>query len=216
MLSCVLASKNLPQSAGVSDSAGSPYCCVATACSSTSSAFYGSTVRPTCKFAREVRRRVALGRGNPAVAVNAMNERWSLDFVHDSLESGRCIRTLNIVDDFTRECLAIEVDTSLSGLRVARVLDAIGWARGYPQTLVMHNGTELTGIAMACWARDRKVRLHFTAPGKPTQNAYIDSFNGRFRDECSTKTVLAVSIDGCGRSGFVSFGSHLLQLSEKR
>jgi putative transposase len=70
---------------------------------------------------KRVRRRVALGRGNPAVAVTAMNERWSLDFVHDSLESGRRIRTLNIVDDFTRECLAIEVDTSLSGVRVARV-----------------------------------------------------------------------------------------------
>ena len=133
---------------------------------------------------KRVRRRVALGRGNPAASVTAINERWSLDFVHDSLESGRRIRTLNIVDDFTRECLAIEVDTSLSGVRVARVLDAIALVRGYPQTIVMDNGTELTGIAMACWARDRKVRLHFIAPGKPTQNAYIESFNGRFRDEC--------------------------------
>jgi len=115
---------------------------------------------------------------NPAAVVAAMNERWSLDFVHDSLESGRRIRTLNIVDDFTRECLAIEVDTSLSGVRVTRVLDAIGSVRGFPQTLVMDNGTELTGIAMACWARDRKVRLHFIDPGKPTQNAYIESFNG--------------------------------------
>jgi putative transposase len=89
---------------------------------------------------KRVRRRVALGRGNPAVTVTAMNERWSLDFVHDSLESGRRIRTLNIIDDFTRECLAIEVDTSLSGVRVARVLDAIGAARGLPQTLVMATG----------------------------------------------------------------------------
>ncbi len=113
-----------------------------------------------------------------------MNERWSLDFVHDCLESGRRIRTLNVVDDFTRECLAIEVDTSLSGVRVARVLDSIASVRGYPQTLVMDNGTELTGVAMACWARDRQVRLHFIDPGKPTQNAYIESFNGRFRDEC--------------------------------
>jgi len=75
--------------------------------------------------------------------------------------------------------LAIEVDTSLSGVRVARVLDAVGEMRGYPKTLVMDNGTELTGIAMACWARDRQVRLHFIEPGKPTQNAYIESFNGR-------------------------------------
>jgi putative transposase len=133
---------------------------------------------------KRVRRRVALGRGSPTGAVSAMNERWSLDFVHDSLQSGRRIRTLNVVDDFTRECLAIEVDTSLSGVRVARVLDAVGEMRGYPKTLVMDNGTELTGIAMACWARDRQVRLHFIEPGKPTQNAYIESFNGRFRDEC--------------------------------
>ena len=133
---------------------------------------------------KRVRRRVALGRGNPTASVTFRNERWSLDFVHDALESGRRIRTLNIVDDFTRECLAIEVDTSLSGVRVARVLDQIAFNRGYPKTIVMDNGTELTGIAMACWARDRKVRLHFTDPGKPTQNAYIESFNGRFRDEC--------------------------------
>ncbi len=113
-----------------------------------------------------------------------MNQRWSLDFVHDSLESGRRIRTLNVVDNFTRECLAIGVDTSLSGVRVTRVLDAIGNVRGFPQTVVMDNGTELTGMAMVCWARDRKARLHFIAPGKPTQNAYIESFNGRFRDEC--------------------------------
>jgi putative transposase len=133
---------------------------------------------------KRLKRRVALGRGMPAPAVARMNERWSLDFVHDTLESGRRIRTLNIVDDFTRECLSIEVDTSLCGQRVARVLDAIGAVRGYPQTLVMDNGTELTSLAMACWARDRRVRLHFIQPGKPTQNAYIESFNGRFRDEC--------------------------------
>jgi putative transposase len=80
--------------------------------------------------------------------------------------------------------LAIEVDTSLSGVRVTRLLDAIGGVRGFPQTIVMDNRTELTGIAMACWARDRRVRLHFIDPGKPTQNAFIESFNGRFRDEC--------------------------------
>jgi len=133
---------------------------------------------------KRLKRRVAVGRGDLAAPAVSMNERWSLDFVHDTLESGRRIRTLNIVDDFTRECLAIEVDTSLSGHRVARVLDAIGSVRGFPQTIVMDNGTELTSIAMACWARDRKVRLHFIQPGKPTQNAYVESFNGRFRDEC--------------------------------
>ncbi len=133
---------------------------------------------------KRMKRRVALGRGMPAPVVGGFNERWSLDFVHDSLETGRRFRTLNVVDDYTRECLAIEVDTSLCGRRVARVLDAIGEIRGYPQTIVMDNGTELTSLAMACWARDRKVRLHFIQPGKPTQNAFIESFNGRLRDEC--------------------------------
>ena len=133
---------------------------------------------------KRVKRRVALGRGTPRPDVNRLNQRWSLDFVHDSLSSARRIRTLNIVDDFSRECLAIEVDTSLSGQRVTRTLDAIAGARGYPETVVLDNGTELTSLAMLCWARDRRVRLHFIQPGKPTQNAFVESFNGRFRDEC--------------------------------
>ncbi len=133
---------------------------------------------------RRVKRRVALGRGNPVPAISTINERWSLDFMHDTLRTGRKIRTLNVVDDFTRECLAIEVDTSISGHRVARVLDVIAGNRGYPETLVMDNGTELTSLAMLIWARDRHVRLHYIAPGKPTQNAYVESFNGKFRDEC--------------------------------
>jgi hypothetical protein len=104
--------------------------------------------------------------------------------MHDTLRSGRKIRTLNVVDDFTRECLAIEVDTSISGHRVARVLDTIAEHRGYPETIVMDNGAELTSLAMLIWARDRHVRPHYIAPGKPTQNAYVESFNGKFRDEC--------------------------------
>ena len=144
---------------------------------------------------KRVKRRVALGRGDPAPVVSRLNERWSLDFMHDTLQCGRRIRTLNIVDDFTRECLAIEVDTSLSGHRVARVLDAIATARGYPATIVMDNGTELTSIAMLCWARDRKVRLHYIQPGKPTQNAYIESFNGRFRDECLNEHEFATLVE---------------------
>jgi putative transposase len=133
---------------------------------------------------RRVKRRVAWGRGNPVPATSKINERWSLDFMHDTLRTGRKIRALNVVDDFTRECLAIEVDTSISGHRVARVLDVIAEHRGYPETLVMDNGTELTSLAMLIWARDRHVRLHYIAPGKPTQNAYVESFNGKFRDEC--------------------------------
>jgi putative transposase len=137
------------------------------------------------------RRRLALGRGNPAPIVSTMNERWSLDFVHDTLASGRRIRALTIVDDFTHESLAIEVDTSLSGDRVVRVLQMLGEIRGLPSTIVMDNGTELTSIAMLRWAADRRVRLHHIAPGKPTQNAFIESFNGKFRDECLNEHVFA-------------------------
>ena len=108
-----------------------------------------------------------------------------MDFVHDTLHNGRRIRTLNVVDDFTRESLAFEVDTSISGTRVARVLDRIVTERGaYPQTLVMDNGTELPSLAMLAWSSRTCVELDYIAPGKPTQNAFIESFNGKFRDEC--------------------------------
>ena len=133
---------------------------------------------------KRFRRRVALGRGNPAPIATAMNERWSLDFVHDTLASGRRIRALTIVDDYTHEALAIEVDTSLSGERVTRVLRMLGDIRGLPKTLVLDNGTELTSLVMLRWAADHRVRLHHIAPGKPTQNAFIESFKGKFRDEC--------------------------------
>jgi putative transposase len=113
-----------------------------------------------------------------------MNERWSLDFVHDTLASGRRIRALTIVDDYTHESLAIEVDTSLSGERVTRVLTMLGEIRGLPKTIVLDNGTELTSLVILRWAADHRVQLHHIAPGKPTQNAFIESFNGKFRDEC--------------------------------
>ena len=137
-----------------------------------------------------MKRRVALGRGEAITPALKPNARWSLDFVHDTLDNGRRLRTLNIVDDFTRESLAIEVDTSISGSRVARVLDRIAVERGaYPQTLVMDNGTELTSLAMLAWASQTRVQLHYIAPGKPTQNAFIESFNGKFRDECLNDNV---------------------------
>ncbi|NYT66941.1 transposase family protein, partial [Alcaligenaceae bacterium] len=112
------------------------------------------------------------------------NDTWSMDFVHDGLADGRRIRCLNIVDDYTKETLAIEVDTSLSGLRVARVLDRIALHRPLPRRLRVDHGPEFTGLAMDAWAHQRGVKLAFTQPGKPTQNAYIESFNGKFRDEC--------------------------------
>jgi len=133
---------------------------------------------------RRKKRRIALGRGNPSPVVSRINERWSLDFVQDSLQSGRRFRALTIVDDFSRESLGIEVDFSLSGVRMARALDAIGSVRGFPEYIVLDNGPEMTSLAMLQWSLQRGVRLHFIDPGKPTQNGFIESFNGKFRDEC--------------------------------
>ena len=122
----------------------------------------------------------------------AMNERWSLDFVHDTLQSKRRIRALTVVDDFTHEALAIEVDTSLSRERVVRVLDVIAAVRGYPKAIVVDNGSELASLTVLRWAVDRRVRLHHTVPGKPTQNAFVESFNGKFRDECLNENDVSV------------------------
>jgi putative transposase len=112
------------------------------------------------------------------------NERWSIDFVSDCVSTGRVIRMLTVVDDCTRECPAIEVDTSLGGLRVRRVLDRIVSERGLPEAIVLDNGPEFRGRALAAWSEERGVRLEFIQPGKPAQNAFAESFNGRLRDEC--------------------------------
>ena len=117
------------------------------------------------------------------------NHRWSLDFVSDSLSDGRRIRVLCVVDDCTRECLGLVADTSLSGLRVARELDAIVAVRGLPLTVVSDNGTELTSTAILRWSQERGVGWHYIAPGKPQQNAFVERFNGRLRDECLNETV---------------------------
>lgn len=107
-----------------------------------------------------------------------------MDFVSDQLgPSGRRFRTLNVVDDFTRECLAIEVDHSLPALRVVRVLEQLQATRGLPRSIVMDNGPEFAGSALDAWAHG-KLTLDFIDPGKPTQNALVESFNGKFRDEC--------------------------------
>lgn len=121
--------------------------------------------------------------GRLAVA-SRINQRWSIDFVSDTLAEGRRFRALTIVDDCSRESPAIEVDTSLSGERVVRVLDRIADARGLPEVIVCDNGPEFISKALDRWAYENGVELHFIQPGKPTQNAYIESFNGKFRDEC--------------------------------
>lgn len=129
-------------------------------------------------------RKRALETRRPLEIPDRPNRRWSLDFVSDAFTDGRRFRVLAVVDDFTRECLALVADTSLSGRRVARELDAIVARRGRPKTCVSDNGTELTGMAILAWSRDRAVDWHYIAPGKPQQNAFVESFNGRLRDEC--------------------------------
>ena len=133
---------------------------------------------------RRQRKRVASTSRAMPPAPRQANERWSLDFMADSLASGRPFRTINIVDDYTRECLAIEVDTSLPGTRVVRVLEALHRDRGTPPRIVLDNGPELTSQALDQWAAGHGLLLDFIEPGKPIQNAYIESFNGKFRDEC--------------------------------
>ena len=129
-------------------------------------------------------RKRALGTRAPMTLPRGPNQRWSLDFVSDTLLDGRRFRGLVVVDDFTRECLALVVDTSLSGMRVARELDRLVELRGPPLMIVSDNGTELTSRAILQWQQDRSVEWHYIAPGKPMQNGFVESLNGRFRDEC--------------------------------
>jgi putative transposase len=134
-------------------------------------------------------RKRALGMRAPIALPSAANERWSLDFVHDQMIDGRRFRILAVVDDCTRECLALVADTSISGRRVARELDRLVASRATPTAIVSDNGTELTSNAMLRWSDERRVAWHYIAPGKPTQNAFIESFNGRLRDELLNETL---------------------------
>jgi putative transposase len=133
---------------------------------------------------RRRRKHVTRAERVPLPAPSGPRERWSMDFTTDTLADGRNFRTLNIVDDFTRECVAIEVDRSLPGLRVTRVLDRLRSTIGLPQTIVMDNGPEFVGRTLDAWAYTHGVTLRFIRPGKPIENAYVESFNGKFRDEC--------------------------------
>jgi len=133
---------------------------------------------------RRKRKRLYAGARTVLPAPTRPNERWSMDFTLDTLATGRKFRTLNIVDDFTRECLAIEVDTSIGGQRVTRVLDRLAATRGLPKVIVCDNGPEFAGRALDGWAYSVGVSIHFIRPGKPIENCYVESFNGKFRDEC--------------------------------
>lgn len=134
-------------------------------------------------------RKRALGTRAPMALPQAPNHRWSLDFVSDTLTDGRRFRILAVVDDFSRECLCLVADTSLSGRRVGRELDTIIMARGRPALCVSDNGTELTSMAILRWSQEAQVEWHYIAPGKPTQNAFVESFNGRLRDELLNETL---------------------------
>ena len=134
-------------------------------------------------------RKRAVGTRAPMPVPSGPNRRWSLDFVHDQMTDGRRFRFLAVVDDGTRECLALVADTSIAGKRVARQLDRILARRGRPGAIVSDNGTELTSNAILTWADRHKLAWHYIAPGKPAQNAFIESFNGRLRDELLNETL---------------------------
>jgi putative transposase len=143
----------------------------------------GLTVR------RRKGRKRAVGARAPAPVPALPNQRWSLDFVHDQMATGRRFRVLNVVDDVTRECLAAVPDTSISGKRVVRELTDLIALRGKPGMIVSDNGTELASNAVLEWCGEARVEWHYTAPGKPTQNAFVESFNGRMRDELLNETL---------------------------
>ncbi|MGJ5176336.1 IS3 family transposase [Bradyrhizobium oligotrophicum] len=134
-------------------------------------------------------RKRAIGTRAPMTVPLLPNDRWSLDFVSDQMTDGRRFRILTMVDDCTRECLALVADTSLSGTRVARELDRLVTERGKPKMVVSDNGSELTSNAILTWADQSRVAWHYIAPGKPMQNAFIESFNGRLRDELLNETL---------------------------
>lgn len=164
------------------------FCCFVKALRSTTSGFpdiQGGAAR--CALSRRSKR--ALGTRASMQTQLLPNERWSLDFVSDQPTDGGRFRVLTIVDDCTRACLALVADTSLSGTRVARELDALTSARGKPAMIVSDTGSEFTSNAILAWADRSKVRWRYIAPGRLMQNAFIESFNGRLRDEFLNETL---------------------------
>ena len=133
---------------------------------------------------RRKKRKHCVRAGPPLRVCTGANQEWALDFVHDAVECGRAIRVLSVVDAYTRECLALEVDTSFASRRVTRVLEGIIAERGQPQAIRCDNGPELTSRHFLAWCVERRIELVHIQPGKPTQNARVESFNGRLREEC--------------------------------
>ena len=133
---------------------------------------------------RRKRKKVAPGDRQPLMRPSRANEVWSMDFVFDRLADGRALKCLTVVDDATQEAVTIAPDRAISGVYVTRILDQLKQGRGLPKVIRSDNGREFCGRAMAIWAHENGVALRFIEPGKPNQNAYVESFNGRLRDEC--------------------------------
>jgi putative transposase len=140
--------------------------------------------KPDDGLHERVARLAAVGTKLVADAITRPNQRWGMDFVSDSLADGRTFRALAIVDHYTRECPAIEVDLSLPGARVVRVLERLAEERGLPEAIRVDNGPEFVSDTIRRWCECRHVRLDYIQPGKPMQNGHAESFNGKFRDEC--------------------------------
>lgn len=138
---------------------------------------------------RQTRRRRRTGPRGVLLPCSRLNQRWSLDFMHDTLGNGRKFRLFNVIDDCTRECLCIDVSTGFSGHHVVRVLDRLCLQRGTPEVIRSDNGTEFVCDAVQRWAKQRGIHWHCIEPGKPTQNSHIESFNGRLRDECLNQNL---------------------------
>lgn len=136
------------------------------------------------KVRKRAGRKRALGVRGSSLRATRANQKWSLDFVHDALANGRRIRLLTIIDEYTRECLRIVVDTSLNGRRVKQTLEELIASRGKPEIIMSDNGTEFTSNTMLQWMEERKINWQYIQPGKPYQNGSIESFNGKLRDEC--------------------------------
>jgi putative transposase len=140
-------------------------------------------------------RRRAIGVRAPLVLPQGPNQRWSLDFVADQLTTGRRFRILTVVDDFTKESLATVPDTSITGRRLVAELDRLVEQRGKPLSIVSDNGGEMTSRAVLQWTMETGIDWHYIAPGKPTQNAFIESFNSKLRDECLNENLFGSLVD---------------------
>jgi putative transposase len=133
-------------------------------------------------------RKRAIGSRLPLPRPDCLNQVWSLDFVSDALSDGRRFRILGVMDQYSRECLSLTVDTSIGGARVVRELDNLVHCHGKPACIVSDNGTELTSRAVLLWAQENRIAWHYITPGKPRENGYTESLNGKLRDECLNET----------------------------